>query len=98
MENSFKIILVIFGILVGLLVLSSVLGVISNLLTFLEDNYTAILVVVAIIFGLILLTADKVESTDLRSAAGLIFFLAVLNLLGILIGSFIERGIGSIFK
>jgi hypothetical protein len=98
MEKSIKIILIIFAVLVGSLVLSSVLGIISNLFNVLRENYTAILVVVALISGLILLKADNVESTGLRSTAGLLFFISLLNLLGILIGSFIERGIGSFFK
>ncbi|MBG6110799.1 putative tellurium resistance membrane protein TerC [Flavobacterium sp. CG_9.10] len=98
MEKSIKIILIIFAVLVGLLVLSSVLGLISNLFNFLRENYTAIFVIVAVISGLILLTADKVESTGLRSTAVLLFFISLLNLVGILIGSFIEQGIESFFK
>jgi small-conductance mechanosensitive channel len=98
MENSVKVILVILAIVVGLLVLSSVLGVVLNLFNFLDENYIAVLVVVAAISGLILLSADKVESPSLRTTGGFIFVLALLNLVGVLIGSFIERGIGSFFK
>ncbi|WP_339918505.1 hypothetical protein [uncultured Flavobacterium sp.] len=98
MEKAIKIVLIIFTVLVGFLVLSSVLGLISNLFNFLEENYTAILVVVAITSGLILLTTDKVESPSLKSTAGIFFFIALLNLVGVFVGNLIDKGIGSFFK
>lgn len=98
MEKSIKIVLIIIAVLVGLLVLSSVLGLISNLFNFLEKNQTTILVVVAITSGLLLFMTEREDNSGLRSIAFLLLFFSIINLIGGFVGNLIEQVVGLFFK
>ncbi|MFT6730272.1 MAG: hypothetical protein ACJA1H_001594 [Glaciecola sp.] len=98
MEKAFRILVIIIVVSVGLFLLSFVLGFISDVLYFINDNYTLIVGIVAAISGLIFLASDKEDNSSASNIAVGVFIISGITLVGIFVGYLMEQGIASLFK
>ena len=94
MNKILKSILIIIVIIVGIKLLLSV----ENLLQLIIDNEIIISVTVAVISGLFLLVSVDDKDSEFRPIMIIVFVISILTLVGLFVGSLMEKGIQGFFK